>query len=323
MSVPKVTVLLTVYNRPSVKNTIESILAQTFTDFEFLIVDNCSTDDTVNVIRSYNDSRIRLVINEKNYGQTYSLNKGLELATGEYIARIDADDLAVETRLEKQVRFLDDNPEYGLCGTWVQYINDSDYKSVIVKMPSSDEGFRLMQEFACAMYHPSVLIRKSVLTENSLLYDKDISMAEDYDLWYRISKYTKCYNIPEVLVYYRIGNNDSATHEEAMFKESLEIRSRLLSDYYADDKEVLAKTFIIIDYEKKDKKSLLTIFKLYLYFVKKIKKISYKDDVDILKFHFYMHLYAACIVHNKSLFSKFIKKLYGLMRNNLVKPVKL
>ena len=121
---PKITVLLTVYNRESISKTIESILSQTYQDFELLIIDNASTDKTQSIIKSYSDKRIRLYINEKNMGQTYSLNRGLALARGEYIARIDADDICLPKRLEIQADFLDKNPEFGFCGSWVRYIKD-------------------------------------------------------------------------------------------------------------------------------------------------------------------------------------------------------
>ena len=123
---PLVSVVLPVYNRPSVANTINSVLSQTYTNFELLIIDNASTDNTADVIREISDQRIRLIINEENKGQTYSINRGLELSKGKYIARIDADDLMAPERLEKQVKFMEENLDYGLVGCWVQYITLDD-----------------------------------------------------------------------------------------------------------------------------------------------------------------------------------------------------
>ena len=139
---PLVTVLLPVYNRESVTKTIDSILGQTFTNFELIVVDNSSTDHTANMVAAYADKRISLVINEKNGGQIFSLNRGLSIARGKYIARIDADDIAFPTRLEKQVAFLENHPDFGLCGSWVQYINDDDQLTVKMKMCLTDEGLR-------------------------------------------------------------------------------------------------------------------------------------------------------------------------------------
>lgn len=159
MNNPLVTVILPVYNRPSVLHTINSVLKQTYQNFELLIVDNASTDETQGVIKKIKDKRIRLVINEVNRGQTYSINRGLRLARGVYIARIDADDLMLPTRLEKQVAFMEQYPEYGLCGSWVQYITDDNRKAIIVKTCTSDWSLRAMQRIACGVYHPAVMMR--------------------------------------------------------------------------------------------------------------------------------------------------------------------
>ena len=118
-----VTVLLPVYNNPNINLCIDSVLKQSYKDFELLIIDNASTDNTVEVIKSYDDPRIKLVINEENIGPTGSLNKGVNLINTKYIARIDADDLMLENRLEKQVRFLENNPEYGIVGSWTRHID--------------------------------------------------------------------------------------------------------------------------------------------------------------------------------------------------------
>ena len=116
---PKVTVLMPVYNaRFYLSKAISSIINQTFKDFEFLIFNDGSTDNSADIIYSYNDRRIRFFNSEQNFGYVYHLNYGIEIAKGEYIARMDADDISFPTRLEKQVAFMDKNPEVGVCGTW-------------------------------------------------------------------------------------------------------------------------------------------------------------------------------------------------------------
>ena len=123
---PKVTVLMSVYNgKRYLREAIDSILDQTFRDFEFLIINDGSTDSSSDIIRSYDDSRIRLIENEKNIGLTRSLNKGLKLARGEYIARMDADDRSMPERLEKEILFLDKNKNVGLVGTYFLMVNKS------------------------------------------------------------------------------------------------------------------------------------------------------------------------------------------------------
>ena len=162
---PLVTVILPVYNRPHVIYTIESILQQTYKNIDLLIIDNASTDNTVEVIRGIKDSRIRLIVNESNRGQTFSINRGLKLARGTYIARIDSDDFALPSRIEKQVSFMESHPDYGLVGCWVHYMNDADKLTVLMKMPVTDKGLRFMQEFACGVYHSAAMMRKSILDE--------------------------------------------------------------------------------------------------------------------------------------------------------------
>ena len=128
---PKITVLMPVYNGEKyLKESIESILKQTFRDFEFLIINDTSTDESEKIIRSFKDSRIKLIKNEKNIGLTKSLNKGLDLAKGEYMARMDADDISLPKRLEIQVAFMDKNPKIGVIGAWAKVIGESNKKYI-------------------------------------------------------------------------------------------------------------------------------------------------------------------------------------------------
>ena len=118
---PKVTVLMPVYNAEKyLIEAIRSILTQSFMDYELLIINDGSTDDSLKIIKSFSDKRIRLVQNERNIGQANSLNKGIKLARGEYIVRMDADDISLSERIKKQVKFMDANPEIGISGTWIK-----------------------------------------------------------------------------------------------------------------------------------------------------------------------------------------------------------
>jgi glycosyltransferase involved in cell wall biosynthesis len=127
---PRISVVMSVYNGEKyLRQAIESILQQTYTDFEFIIIDDGSTDSSREIIQSYDDKRIRLVINEQNIGLTKSLNKGIRLAKGEFIARMDADDISLPQRFEKQVAYLDSHPEVGVLGT---YANIIDHRGKII-----------------------------------------------------------------------------------------------------------------------------------------------------------------------------------------------
>jgi glycosyltransferase involved in cell wall biosynthesis len=204
MKKPEVTVLMPVYNGEIyLKDAINSILSQSYTDFELLIIDDGSTDKSVEIIKSYKDSRIVLFLNNKNCGLAHSLNFGINNSKGKYIARMDCDDISIPTRLEKQVRFMDNNPEFGICGTWIKTIGEiSNYTNKYLE--NSDE-IKANLLFNTSFAHPSVMIRKSVLTENNLKYNEDHKFYyEDYGLWVELSRVTKMTNIPEVLLRYRV-----------------------------------------------------------------------------------------------------------------------
>ena len=313
---PLVTVLIPVYNRPAVVNTIKSIIKQSYHNLEILIIDNASTDNTVDMIHQINDNRIRLFVNEENRGQTYSLNKGLAEASGKYIARIDSDDLAFPERIKKQVAFLEGNPDFVLIGSWVQFISDNDELGMIVKMPTTNEGMRIMQTVSCGMYHPSAMYRRDVIAENNLIYDADIHMAEDYDLWARLMKYGKACNLAEPLVYYRRGNNnDSRHHHDLMGQESTQIRKRICEGLPEKefDKAAIGRE---IELEWKQKKNLVECISIYRFYKKYLNDHldSNSPDYPILKQHFAIKIYSSCFVNNDKWYAGFVRKLYKSLR---------
>lgn len=199
---PKVTVLLSVFNGEKyLKEAIESILNQTFEDFEFLIINDCSTDNTLKIIESYDDERIKLINNEINLGLQKNLYKGVEIAGGEYIARMDADDISFPDRLETQVEFMDKKPEIGICGTWVKTLGKN--KDFVGKYYSDPKEVKASLLFNTSLAHPTVIIRKKYLVKYNLNYNQDFKESEDYDLWTRCADFFSIANIPKILVYYR------------------------------------------------------------------------------------------------------------------------
>jgi glycosyltransferase involved in cell wall biosynthesis len=213
MPTPKVTVLMSVYNgKKYLQEAIESILHQTFTDFEFLIIDDASTDTTPKILQQYCDPRIRIVKNEKNLGLTKSLNKGLTLAKGEYIARMDADDISTPERFEKQLNYFEQNPETIVLGTGFLII---DYNGEIVgrklfsEKPTIDDFFRENQ-----IIHGSVMFKKSVII-NLGGYNEYFRYVQDYELWLKVSKKYQMRNLPEILYKLRYhGDNIAYTKKE-------------------------------------------------------------------------------------------------------------
>jgi glycosyltransferase involved in cell wall biosynthesis len=203
-NLPRVTVLMPVFNgAPYLAEAIRSILHQTFTDFEFLIIDDGSTDESVAVIHGFHDPRIHLVHNETNLGLVASLNKGLELAQGEYIARMDQDDISRLERLACQVRYMDAHPQIGVCGSWVQFIPKAN--NYVWKLPEKSEEILCWQFHTVGVAHPSVMMRRRLFEEHRLLYDPQYRHIEDYELWGRAIRYMDFANIQKVLLDYRIS----------------------------------------------------------------------------------------------------------------------
>ena len=190
-----------VYNGVKYLNeAIESILNQTFNDFEFLIIDDGSTDQSINKVQSYDDPRIKLIKNKKNIGQSATLNIGIELAKGEYIAIMDQDDISMPNRLKKQVEFMEKNQKIVVCGSWIELIGKYNF---IAKTETEDELIKINLLTNHNLAHPTVMIRKQILKEKQLSYDTSYTTAQDYELWVRMFECCLFANLPEPLVKYR------------------------------------------------------------------------------------------------------------------------
>lgn len=210
---PRVTVLMAVHNGERfLREALGSILGQTLADFELLVVDDGSTDETPALLASLTDPRIHVVSLEENRGLAVALNRGLDEARGRYVARMDADDVAHPARLEKQVQFLDANPAIGVCGTWVRYIGA---RSVTVRYPTDQGRARAALLFDPPVAHPSVMLRRDLFDEG-LRYDPSLRRGQDYDLWCRAAERTGMVSLPEVLLSYRIhpAQARSEAHDE-------------------------------------------------------------------------------------------------------------
>lgn len=196
----KITVLMSVYNGEKyLRQAIDSILNQTFKDFEFLIINDGSTDSSVSIIKSYSDPRIRLIHNKKNIGLTRSLNKGLRLAKGAFIARIDADDVSLKERLKKQYEVLKMNSDIGLVGSWVRIINKKGEEIDNWKFNYNSEKIYYLLNFRNYLAHSSVMFRRELI-QSLGGYNEAYKYTQDFELWNRISKVTKIYLVKKILV---------------------------------------------------------------------------------------------------------------------------
>jgi glycosyltransferase involved in cell wall biosynthesis len=202
---PKVTVLMSAYNgQRYLKEAMESILCQTWSDFEFLIINDGSTDKSREIIMSFDDPRIRLVENPTNIGLTKSLNHGLELSRTELIARQDADDISYPERLEQQVQFFETHSEVVLLGTSAQAIDEQgEPKKIDLHVPRGLLAIRWYLMFQNAFIHSSVMFRRSVVWENMGGYDESFARAQDYELWSRIARGFKVENLSDILIDHR------------------------------------------------------------------------------------------------------------------------
>ena len=200
---PDVTVVMSVYNgQPFLREAIESILSQTCRDFEFILIDDGSADETAAIIASYRDPRIRMVRHGRNAGLAASLNEGFALASGRYIARMDADDVSRPERLASQVRFMDAQPSLGACGTWVEVSGEGIQQRW--EYPATHNAIHARLLFDCSMAHPTVMFNRSRLHKARLSYDSAYPCAQDYELWCRAVHGLTLANIPEVLLTRRL-----------------------------------------------------------------------------------------------------------------------
>lgn len=218
---PLISVVLPVYNvAPYIKEAIDSILNQTIQDFEILVIDDCSTDATLDVIHQYNDDRIIIITKEKNKGLIDSLNIGFKAANGKYIARMDGDDISDLKRFDKQLYILENNPEIKVCGCWLQAFGNDDK---IIMHKEHHEQILVNMMVHCSMSLGAVMLERAWVEGE--YFNEEKKHVEDYDFWSKVIWKGKLYNIQEVLYHYRIhGNQVSNTYNEIQKKGDIPIK---------------------------------------------------------------------------------------------------
>lgn len=222
-----VSIILPAYNQEKfIVEAIDSILMQSLSNFELIIIDDGSTDKTFQVVSSINDSRMILVRNQENLGLTYTLNFGLSIAKSDIVARMDADDIAFSDRLHIQYEYLLKNPEIVAVGCWISLFKDNLDEIGVHKYPAEFECLRSEFTFNNSLPHPGVMYRKSVV---KLLggYTNDYPYAEDWDLWLRLIRSHNISNIQQPLLYYRIHDR-SVSHQHSA-SQSLS-KKRIIKD---------------------------------------------------------------------------------------------
>jgi len=182
---PAVSVVMPAYNAERfIGKAIKSILSQKFEDFEFIIINDGSRDKTEEIILSYKDPRIIYIKNEANKGLSYSFNKGISLARGRYIARMDADDISLPDRFSKQYSYLEDHPKIGILGSSMIEIDESDKKKLFLRRAPTHLTIKWSSLFSTPLYHPTIMARSEILKSHH--YNEGLSNSEDYELWSRL-----------------------------------------------------------------------------------------------------------------------------------------
>jgi len=233
MPQPEVSVLMSVYNgERHLSEALESLLGQTFSNFEFMIVDDASTDKTSDILKEYarRDTRIRLMRNTQNVGLTRSLNLGLRSLQGEYVARLDADDVCLPNRLKTQRDYLDEHPQVGAVGSGVQTIDEQGTPLEEARVPVEHEALQAQLLVDNCFLHSTVMARRSVVQQVGG-YDERLRYAQDYDLWWRISRVAHLAALPEILVRLRLTSKSiSKLHLEEQKECALEVSLRAVQE---------------------------------------------------------------------------------------------
>ena len=230
MANPSLSIIMLVYNSELfLREAVQSILNQTYADFELIIINDGSSDKSTQILKSFDDSRIEILSNGTNQGIVFSRNKGLANARGKYIAMFDSDDIAAPLKFEKQIHFLENNLEYGIIGSWVETIDSKGKKRgeahILTAKPEQIPSILFFRNY----FINSATVFRKVLVEDSV-YPKGFDIVEDYYLWVYISKKSKVWNLQEFLVEYRIHDNAVTKQDDNLRKAEKKIFSHLFNE---------------------------------------------------------------------------------------------
>lgn len=298
---PTLSVIMPCYNSEKfIEVSVRSILEQTFDDFELIIIDDASTDSTIQRLEQINDARIRIIKKQKNTGITDSLNLALKIASGKYIARMDSDDISEKERFEKQIQYLEHNTEVVLCGSWYKTFPDGS----IARLPEKHDEIKIWLLYSNAICHPSVMFRKQFFIDHFLNYNKNSEPAEDYELWTRVVGIGKIANVPRILLHYRL-HNQQVSYERSQIQKRTADQCRIRMLHYL--KPTLTEEEVTIITKIFAKEKLLNAFELKIAanLLTELKRINSKTkfylEPDFLK---YITNYQRSVFENYFVFNK-------------------
>lgn len=273
--VPLISVIMPNFNTPveMLANAVDSILGQTYQDFEFIIIDDCSTDASAEYLASLQDERIKVVRNLQNLGITKSLNVGLSYARGQYIARMDSDDFCLPERLEKQLAFMETHPEVIVCGTWIQAFGDASYttKRVIPEREYLRCSFLFGNTYG--LCHPTAFFRGDMLRKHKIRYDETLTTAQDYGMWETCAQHGEIANVQEVLFRYRVHNGQiSVAKRQLQMQCALRVQTAILRQLLPNITEQQAKMHVQMCRDQRPTRRLAS-------WIKFLKKENHKMSV--------------------------------------------
>jgi glycosyltransferase involved in cell wall biosynthesis len=327
-----ISVVMGVYNEPVflVKQAIDSILKQTYKHLEFIIInDNPRDVDIDNFIKSYGDPRIKYHRNIENLGLAKSLNVGIKIAKGEFIARMDADDISFIDRLEKQLLFLNNNSQIDVVGSAAMIIDEIGAKKGLFKCPITSEQIKVTALLGVPFIHPTVVFRKKVFAEYDFYYNEDYTTAQDFELWSRLVHRMNVANLAEPLLYYRKSEYQISTRkineQTEFFRKALEQQFKNLNiDFTKKELDLiqlftrnLDKTAFSIGLVKETGKILEKIYfelgKKKVYDIELLKLSLLKKHIDLLRFY----------KGNALLFFEQVFNLQKRLKANLLMTIKI
>lgn len=229
---PKISVILPVFNgMPYLPSAINSILSQTYKNLEVIVINDGSTDDSLKYLKTLKDKRVKIITDKSNMGLAYSLNIGLKNAKGEYIARMDSDDISHKMRIKKQLVFLIENDQIDLCGSWVVVINEKNQKIGLKKTPLTHQKIVESLDWHSPIIHPTFFAKREFYRSLNG-YRQTFDYAEDYDLLIRGEKNNRYANIPEALLFFRMQKSRrSYTAISKMSKADLKVKIENINLY--------------------------------------------------------------------------------------------
>tara|TARA_B100001287_G_scaffold72444_1_gene60079 strand:- start:11039 stop:12055 length:1017 start_codon:yes stop_codon:yes gene_type:complete len=244
---PLCSVVMSVYNGSEfLSDAIESILQQTYKNFEFIIINDASTDNSLEIIKSYNDHRIVLIENKKNIFLAASLNKGIKASQGKYIIRMDADDISMPNRISKQVQYMENNPDIGICGTCSEIIG---FNPGYSKYSAENHIIKYKLLYECHLLHPTIIIRSDIIEKHQLYYNESYRKNQDYELFVRAIDKTNYGNILDYLLKYRQTEHNIKREVHDQNQNVIEIQKKLFRKLGLEISEEEINLYKCINYQ--------------------------------------------------------------------------